>query len=338
VKILIADDDELYRHAIERALTRWDYEVVMASDGNSALQILQGPDPPEMAILDWMMPGLNGTDICSRIRRSENDTYVYIVLISVRNQMDQVLAGLQSEADDYLIKPFNFQELRARLQAGKRVVRLQADLAIKNRELSYRATHDSLTDLWNRPGIMDIAGRELAREEREGRRLCLAIADIDHFKEINDRFGHRVGDAILYEAAQRMKSALRSYDFVGRYGGEEFLVIMPGLDENMSINLAERLRMQIGAIPFYAMGRKISITISLGVTINNELSSLEHLINAADEALYRAKARGRNRVEFAETEAGYTDKRLLLNMCGLALMDKEGEDKRLQREMNLFSH
>jgi two-component system cell cycle response regulator len=333
MKILVADDDEFYRHAIERALRQWGYEVVMASNGDSALQILQGPDPPRIAILDWVMPSLDGIEVCCRVRRSKSETYIYIVLITAKNQMEDVIAGLRAEADDYLIKPFNFQELRARLQAGMRVVKLQAALASKHRELSYRATHDSLTDLWNRPGILDLAARELVRGQREGRPLCLAIADIDHFKEINDKFGHAAGDAILREAAQRMRSALRSYDLIGRYGGEEFLVVMPGLDVNLAIKLAERLRRQVREIHVDVMGAQIHVSVSLGMALNDGISSLEHLIQSADKALYRAKALGRNRIEFAGAGIEHTERQFLTDQRGLALREKV--DEHLLRASNL---
>jgi two-component system, cell cycle response regulator len=334
MRILVADDDEFYRHAIERALKQWGYEVMIALDGISAIQILQGPDPPRIAVLDWIMPSLNGIEVCRRVRSCQSDTYVYIVLITAKNQMEDVIAGLSAEADDYLIKPFNFQELRVRLQAGVRVIKLQAALASKHRELAYRATHDSLTDLLNRPGILDHATRELARVEREGRSLWLAIIDIDHFKEINDKLGHLAGDIILCEVAQRMRSALRSYDLIGRYGGDEFLVVMPDLDELLAIKLAERLRDQVGNIQFDVMDRQIHVSVSLGVAFNNGVAVIDHLIQFADKALYRAKAGGRNRIEFAAADTVNIERQLLTDQRGFALVEKA--DDYLQRVQSIY--
>jgi two-component system, cell cycle response regulator len=322
MRILVADDDELYRHAIEKALKQWGFEVVIATEGNMALQILQGPDPPRIAILDWMMPNLNGIDVCSRLRSSKNETYIYIVLITAKKQMEDVVAGLSAEADDYLIKPFNFQELRVRLQAGVRVINLQAALASKQRELAYLATHDSLTDLLNRHGILGIAARELDRGNRESRLLWLAMVDIDHFKEINDELGHAAGDTILCEAAQRMRSALRSYDLIGRYGGDEFLLVMLDLDKRMVIKLAERLRNQVGEKPYNVMDRQIDVSISMGVASNNGAALMENLIHSADIALYRAKAAGRNRIEFAEAETEPMERQLLTGPRDLAQIEK----------------
>ncbi len=333
MRILVADDDEFYRHAIERALRQWGYKVETALDGISAFQILQGPDPPRIAILDWVMPILNGIDVCRRVRSCKSDTYVYIVLITAKNQMEDVIAGLSAEADDYLIKPFNFQELRARLQAGTRVVKLQADLASKHQELNYRATHDSLTNLWNRPGILEIASRELARGNREKRPLWLAIVDIDHFKKINDTLGHAAGDIILCEVAQRMRSALRSYDLIGRYGGDEFLVVMPDLDERQAVDLVERLRNQVGKIQVDVMNVQIDVSVSLGVALNNGSSLIEHLIHSADKALYRAKAGGRNRIAFAGSETEYIERQLLTDQRSLALIEKP--DDCIQRAQNI---
>jgi diguanylate cyclase (GGDEF)-like protein len=321
MKILVADDDAFYRHAIEKALKQWGYDVVIAADGNMALQILKNPDPPRIAILDWTMPCLDGIDVCYQLRNFKSETYIYVILITAKKQIEDIVTGLSAEADDYLIKPFNFQELRVRLQAGVRVIKLQAALASKHEDLAYLATHDSLTDLLNRPGILEVASRELDRVNREEHPLWLAIVDIDHFKAINDKLGHAAGDAILCEVAQRMRSAVRSYDLIGRYGGDEFLVIMPDLDRRMAVNLAERLRKQIGEKPFDVMDVQLYVSISAGIAPNNGDGIIEHLIHSADKALYRAKAAGRNRIEFADVETEPIERKLLSNQRNLALLE-----------------
>jgi two-component system cell cycle response regulator len=273
MRVLLADDDALYRHSLQSALERWGYEVTTALDGNKALDILQEADPPRIAILDWMMPGMDGVGICSRVRERNNDPYVYIVLITAKDKKRDVIAGLKAQADDYLIKPFNLEELRARLQ----------------QELSHQATHDSLTGIWNRSAILDILDREIARSRDSKKSLCVALSDIDHFKRVNDTYGHAAGDAVLMEVALRMQSALRHYDAIGRYGGEEFIVVMPGLDHVRALRLAEQ--------PYNVMNTPVYVSVSTGVAVNNNAECIEPLLQAADEALYRAKARGRNCVE-----------------------------------------
>jgi two-component system cell cycle response regulator len=297
MRVLLADDDALYRHSLQSALERWGYEVTTALDGNKALDILQEADPPRIAILDWMMPGMDGVGICSRVRERNNDPYVYIVLITAKDKKRDVIAGLKAQADDYLIKPFNLEELRARLQSGQRIIELQAALALKQQELSHQATHDSLTGIWNRSAILDILDREIARSRDSKKSLCVALSDIDHFKRVNDTYGHAAGDAVLMEVALRMQSALRHYDAIGRYGGEEFIVVMPGLDHVRALRLAERLRVQVAEQPYNVMNTPVYVSVSTGVAVNNNAECIEPLLQAADEALYRAKARGRNCVE-----------------------------------------
>ncbi len=297
MRVLIADDDSFYRHSLKKALERWGYEVTTASDGNEAMGILQAANPPRLAILDWMMPGMDGISVCCRVRERRGTPYVYIVLITAKDQRRDVIAGLDAQADDYMVKPFDLEELRARLQSGQRIIDLQAALALKQQELSHQATHDSLTGVWNRSAILDILDRQVARTRKSKRSLCLALLDVDHFKRINDTYGHAAGDAVLIEVTLRMQSALRHYDAIGRYGGDEFIVVMPGLDRSRAIGLAERLRIQVAEDPFNVLKNPVYVTVSTGVAFHNRSESIEPLLRAADEALYRAKARGRNCVE-----------------------------------------
>jgi two-component system cell cycle response regulator len=299
MRVLLADDDPFYRLPLRKALESWGYEVLIASDGTEALNILQGVDPPHLAILDWMMPGMDGINICSRVRKLKECAYTYIILITARGQKKDVIAGLDAQADDYLVKPFALQELRARLQSGLRIVNLQAALTLKQRELSHQATHDSLTGIWNRSAVMDILERETESARKSKKPLCLALADIDNFKLVNDTYGHAAGDAVLIEVVRRIQSALRHFDAIGRYGGEEFVIVMPDVGRQRSLLIAERLRLQVAENPYEVMGNQISVTLSIGVAEDTGTGSIGLLLRSADEALYRAKGRGRNCVEAA---------------------------------------
>jgi diguanylate cyclase (GGDEF)-like protein len=226
---------------------------------------------------------------------------VYVILLTGKSQKGDVVEGLDSGADDYLVKPFDRSELKARLTAGARIIELQERLLVAQEALREQATHDALTGAFNRAAILEILQRELARSDREGRPLCLSMVDIDHFKSINDSFGHSAGDAVLRDIIKRLCSAMRPYDSIGRYGGEEFLIVAPGCDLSHSLTLAERLRESIAHEHFRADSHTIPVTVSLGLTVCEDKGSADSLIRAADEALYRAKRAGRNRIEVAGT-------------------------------------
>ena len=302
MQILIAEDDPISRRLLQATLEKWDYQVVAACDGAQAWDRLQEAEAPRLAILDWMMPGLSGLEVCANVRQQVRAPYTYILLLTARTQKQDLVAGMESGADDYITKPFDAQELKVRLRAGRRILDLQAELVAAREVLREQATHDPLTCLWNRSSIMDILTRELAKAEREASSVGVIMADLDHFKEINDTFGHLAGDAVLCEAAKRMQASMRSYDAVGRYGGEEFLIVLPGSTNSTAVHLAERLRSALSREPVRLAESSVAFTISLGVSksIPGEGMSPELVIRAADEALYRSKELGRNRVEWAE--------------------------------------
>src|SRR4051794_7543035 len=220
MRILIADDSLLSRRLLEETLGGWGYEVVIAADGAEAWNILSGANPPTLAVLDWMMPGYTGPEVCKLVRQRAAEPYTYILLLTSRNEKDDVIEGMDSGADDYLTKPFDQHELKVRLRAGTRIVDLQAQLLATREALREQATRDYLTHLWNRSSIMATLERELTRSAREHSPCGVVLIDLDHFKSINDTRGHFAGDVALRESARRMQNSVRPYDAVGRYGGE----------------------------------------------------------------------------------------------------------------------
>jgi two-component system cell cycle response regulator len=300
-RILIAEDDPVSRRVLQALLTKWGYDVVVATDGLEALRILESRESPRIAVLDWMMPGMEGVQVCQRLREDTSRAYVYLLLLTARSQRDDLVRGLESGADDYLTKPFDAQELRARLHVGKRILELQDNLITAREKLLFQATHDALTGISNRGVSLDALRRERSRQTRDSGSFAIILLDIDHFKYVNDNHGHPAGDVVLTEAAQRIKSCIRPYDTLGRYGGEEFLIVLPTADALGAMCVAERIRDAVGAAPMATNAGEITITVSLGVAVSLGKNSFdaESLLRLADAALYRAKALGRNRVELA---------------------------------------
>jgi two-component system cell cycle response regulator len=299
-EVLIADDDPVSRRLLQVSLGNAGYRVDAAADGAEALRVLNQPDSPRLVILDWLMPGMDGVEVCRMVRASAREPYQYIILLTAKGHQTEIIEGLEAGADDYITKPFDLQELKARLRAGKRILELQEQLVSAREQLRIQATHDSLTGLFNRRAIEEALDREATRCRREKKPVGVILADVDHFKLINDTYGHQAGDAVLQEIARRMSASLRAYDSVGRYGGEEFLVVVPGSDLAAAAELAERLRQGIAAQPVSTDSAMIPVTVSLGVAVSvDQPGGLEDLLRRADEALYAAKDRGRNRVETA---------------------------------------
>jgi two-component system cell cycle response regulator len=303
--VLIAEDDPIFRHVLEAWLKKWHYEVVAVEDGVAAWDALQQEHAPQMAILDWVMPGMDGPELCRRLRAQGNSRYHYILLVTAKDDKQDVVAGLEAGADDYLTKPFNVEELRARIRAGARILHLQDALLHTQDALRFEAAHDPLTGLWNRRAILELLRKETVRTQRSGDPLGVMMADLDHFKRINDSYGHIVGDTVLQECARRMAGAFRSYDCVGRYGGEEFLIVIPGCNATDLFAGGERLRSIIATNPVNTSAGEISVTLSIGGVSSPPLTpplAYESLLASADEALYQAKAKGRNRMESAAPE------------------------------------
>lgn len=297
-KILVADDSLVMRRLLQATLESWGLEVVCASDGAEALAILQGDDPPRLAVLDWMMPVLTGPEVCKLVRERNSGPYTYLILLTSRNQREDIVAGMGAGADDYVVKPFDKHELEVRLRAGRRILNLQNELMLAQEALREQATRDALTGCWNRRVILETLDRETGRAVREQRSLGVVMLDVDHFKLINDTYGHAAGDETLREVVRRVTSMIRPYDAIGRIGGEEFLIVLPGCDELFTLSHAERLRKAVELTPVIADGVEIHVTASFGTTAMQAGSPIApgRLVRAADEGLYAAKRQGRNRV------------------------------------------
>lgn len=302
-RVLIAEDDPIFRRALQARLEGWGYQVVVVEDGHKAWDLLEDQFVPDILILDWMMPGFNGIELCQRIRSKHLDRYQYILLISGKDEKRDVVEGLDAGADDYLTKPFDIGELQARLRAGERVLLLQHNLIQALDALRYQATHDDLTGVWSRGTTLHLLRCEIERGARSGTSTGVLMIDLDHFKKVNDTFGHLSGDAVLKAAASRISLAVRSYDFVGRYGGEEFLAVLSNCGKQELQAVAERARLAVAEKPICAQGCNIEVTVSIGGAATvGKIEEEAQLLSSADSALYEAKRNGRNQVVIASGE------------------------------------
>src|SRR6266446_2739436 len=293
MRILVAEDDAISRTLLERTLQRAGYEVISVENGAKAIAELVKQDAPRLALLDWVMPETDGVEVCREIRRRKEQAYTYLILLSSRESKGDIVVGLESGTDDYLTKPFDVDELKARLRTGHRILELEDHL---------------------------VEAREIMRSRRERSCTALMMCDIDHFKSVNDQYGHAVGDEVLREVARRLHNSVRSYDMVGRYGVEEFLVALNKCNPGSAVSRAENLRMKIGGRPIQTANKPVTVTISIGLALSTEFTecTVEELMHQADMALYAAKAAGRNCVRVAQpsgigkpAEAQTTETRVL---------------------------
>jgi len=300
MQVLVVEDSAVYRKLIRDHLQAWGFHVTVAENGAQASAVLASPDSPKLVLLDWVLPDIEGVDLCQQIREAGSSRpYLYVILLTSKEGRQNMLYAMESGADDYLLKPFDESELKARLMVGKRILDLQDELVQAREAMRHAATHDSLTELLNRGEILDMLTRELERGRRDQKPLTVILADIDHFKQVNDTLGHLFGDRALQEIARRLRSSLRVYDSIGRYGGEEFLLVLPGCDLENGMARANELRELVAGTPVAALEAEKSITVSMGVAVSEGggKDEVEALLSGADAGLYAAKEKGRNRVE-----------------------------------------
>lgn len=299
MRVLIASPDRLARRTLSALLESWGHETVATGSGNEAWSLLNEAEPPPLALLEWSLPGTDAAALCTCLRNRENAPYVYVVVLYPEADAGDALAAMEAGADDVLARPLNPGLFKLRLRAAEHVITLQQDFRASRQALQYKSTHDALTGTWNRGEVLGILEREIARGAREGSPVSVIMIDVDHFKNVNDTYGHLAGDAALREITGRILGSLRPYDTIGRYGGEEFLLVLGGCSSRNALTLAERVRELVAAEPLALVEGQVTATLSMGVATWNgsEHRDVEALLRAADAALYQAKRQGRNRVE-----------------------------------------
>ena len=299
-RVLVIDDSPVYQRLLAGQLRDWGYEVTVAVSAAEGWKILEQPSSPNLVLLDWIMPGMDGVELCRKVRAQKcSDLYVYMILVTSKENRADLLKAMEAGVDDYLVKPFDEQQLKARLLVGQRVVALQREL-IEAQESMHRATtYDGLTGLLNRQEIVEFLRRELVRSEREKKPVTIILADIDLFKMVNDQLGPLAGDEVVKEVGRRLRSRLRAYDGVGRYGGEEFLLVLPGCDLTSALIRADQVRSFVSSKPIETSAKPRTVTVSMGVAVatGNAEADIQLLLNQADAGLFKAKRNGRNRVE-----------------------------------------
>jgi len=299
MKILISEDDPIFRAILENNLKKWGYQVLSTANGRQAWEIISKPGCPNIVISDWMMPEMDGLQLCRKVRAHETPRYVYFMILTAKSDQQDILQGLEAGVDDYLTKPIDYVELKYRIHIGERIINLEEKVL----EL---ARKDSLTGTLNRRAFNEKLDEEIERAARKSPPLSLLMTDIDHFKQVNDRYGHLAGDQVLKQFVSQMKQVIRPYDFIGRFGGEEFILCLPDCSINQGRDIAERMRSKIEATPMHIStgGPPIHITASFGISSFSTTGekNAELLIKKADDALYAAKNDGRNCVRMAQSQ------------------------------------
>ena len=296
--VLVADDSPVYRKLVEQALSQDSCTVMFANSGQQAIEIFER-EHPSLVITDWVMPDLTGIELCQKIRAGAESSYTYIIILTSNAEKETVVPGLSAGADDYLTKPFDRNELLARVRVGHRLIDLHRQIEAKNRLLEELALTDPLTGLPNLRAIEAWAERQLSGAARHGFPFWVVMIDLDHFKKINDTYGHEAGDAVLKRFADILKTNTRLSDISGRIGGEEFLQVLTHADEHNILVVVERIRKQFEAERFTWCGKTVNVTASFGVAgfWGKTAPEFSKLVSQADAALYRSKDHGRNRVE-----------------------------------------
>jgi len=313
LKVLAAEDDSVSRIILRRAVEKLGHECLTASDGLEAWEIYRSaPDDFDVVISDWMMPGLDGVGLCERIRAEAQgrEGYPFFIFLTALGDRDHLLIGMRAGADDYLRKPLDRDELETRLAAAERVNSLQRQLRAQKRELerlnaelAELARRDPLTGLGNRLRLREDLDLLRAQVERYGHSYCAILCDVDYFKSYNDLYGHLAGDEVLQKVAGAITGSIRSGDSAYRYGGEEFLILLPEQTMDAALVAAERLRAVVRALNVAHKGSPRGVvTVSCGLAglTPGSRKSAEGLLSEADKALYRAKEGGKDAVEVYE--------------------------------------
>ncbi|MSR32065.1 MAG: diguanylate cyclase [Gemmataceae bacterium] len=296
MRVLVANENAEELAKLRDMLVEWGYEVVAIQEGNEAWEEINQDPGTRMAILEWGLKGRPTRDICRLIRSRKFANYIFLLILDGTRGKSALVEALQAGADDFISRPFEPEELRARLKTGKRILDLEEHLMASLEVMRVQASHDSLTGILNHGMILETLEKEISRSARQGNQLGVLFADFDFFKKINDQYGHQAGDEVLAEGSRRMKKCLRPYDSLGRYGGEEFLLVLPMVTLDGLMGVAERVRATIANQPFEVDGMKLQVTTSVGVSLGEGKTSVTEMLKAADEALYRAKKGGRNQV------------------------------------------
>ena len=294
MKILIADDDPLSVLYMRDMLVEWGFEVVRAADAQEALALLQEADGASIAILDALIAGEEGVDLCRAIRDNVDQRYVYVIMLADHPDAGFVGAAMQAGADDYIGKPFTAEKLRVRVRAGARISELEE-------QLRFRESRDALTGIYNRATIFEMLQKELARQARTHHAMSVILCDIDNFRSINEQHGHQGGDDVLRDVARRMGASLRPYDSFGRYSGQELLAVLPNCEVQGALEVAERMRAAVADVPVSTGGAEVPVSVSIGVAslAVGDLAKLGELMQRVDEALHRAKQNGGDSIAIA---------------------------------------
>ena len=321
--ILVAEDDPVARKILKRTLITEGHEVVSVENGRKAFDLFKERFFP-IILTDWMMPEMNGLELCRAVRNYQTSGYVFVIILTSKDSKKDIVTGLNSGADDYVNKPFNPPELKARIKTCMRILELEKSLKKANENIRILSITDPLTKCYNRGYIMDRLPQEINRAIRYERALSLVLCDIDYFKKVNDTYGHLAGDKVLIEFVYSIKQSIRNdLDWIARYGGEEFLIVLPETSLEGACILAERLRNNISKRKFIFHEKAIHITSSFGISgfdsaTSDENISSESLINTADKYLYQCKLEGRNRIK-----AGYSDKAYSIEFKNKPLMSND---------------
>ena len=302
MRALIADDDPVTRAILVKALKPWNMEVTVATDGNEAWSALSSGPPPEIAIVDWMMPGMDGIELCRRIREYPALAGIYVILLTGRGSRMDLVAGLDAGADDYMVKPIDTEELRARVQVGVRVANLQGRLAERVVELQGARDHlarlvstDALTNLYSRRWWFELAATEFSRGRRYDRAFSVMVIDLDFFKQVNDNFGHDAGDKLLRAFADMLQVECRQSDILGRLGGEEFAVLVPETPVGAAQKLAGRISEACRNVNVTVPTGDVTCSCSIGISqVQADDDDIDDVLRRADAALYDAKRSGRD--------------------------------------------